>query len=820
MPDVPGFRRSFRFPWRSRRQIAAEIDEEIGFHLDMRREELMSQGVDENQAKERAEREFGDLERARRSLRGLDQGAERRRQGSRWLEELHQDTRFAVRTLRRSPGFAALAVLVLALAIGANTSLFSIINTVLLRPLKIDSPQKVWGVFAKHRQNADDFQSFSYPDYLDLRESSESFEALAAYNPVIAGISDGDVTDRAMGLISTADYFDVFGVPLALGRTFTAAEERPGSNLPVVVISHGLWQQRGGDRRILGRTIRINGTDFSVIGVAAEGFTGSIAILAPEFWLPTGVYGSIIREMMGEAIDLSDRRQHAMMLVGRLADGIGEELAGEELSRIAGQLSADHPEFGDHDLMLARLSRMGLSTRPMNDSVALAGSVTLMGMAAIVLLIACLNLANMLLARSSTRRTEVAIRQSLGGGRKRIVRQLLTEGMLLSLTGGLLGLLLSLGAGTILNRSIAPLLPFGEIQLEFHLDPRVLAATLLLACLGTVFFALGPALELVRGELLQDLKEGSRDGSGSARLGPRNVLVVAQIALSLGLITAAGLFVRGAWNAAEADPGFDMARGVVAEIDGSFVAYDEARMRQLYSELVSRLRALPGAEFASLSSNVPFSPMSENEAVFRPGSEDDSLSAERYVVGADYFETLGVSLLRGRGFSAAEESAPGPVTVAIIDRALSEQLWPGEDPLGRNLEIGGSEERSRRTVEIIGIAPDLRQQLLSSNDSGQIYLPFGRDFRPAMWLHVRPRSATLEGQAAMMEELRNTVRGVDPDLPILSLRRLESLREDNLELWLVRAGANLFLVFGSVALLLAVIGVYGVKAYTVARQDP
>ena len=473
-------------------------------------------------------------------------------------------------------------------------------------------------------------------------------------------------------------------------------------------------------------------------------------------------------------------------------------------------------------------------------------------MAAVVLLVASLNLANMLLARGTARRKELAIRLALGARRSRIVRQLLTEGFMLALLGGAFGILLALWAADLLVASLSRLVP---IDLVWQGGPNVslLAATFGFALLGTLCFALGPALKLSRATALEDLKTHAGEDAVRRRWRflPRNPLVVVQFAFSLALVTAAALFVRGAMEAANADTGLKVDRTFLVEVDGSLGGYDRTQTRQLYRTLEERLAAIPGVEAAGISGTVPFGMVSLGKRVQRAGAPADpdskpataadglAFDASWNTVGADYFKAVGLPLLRGRTFSEAEATLPGGPAVAIIDEALAKKLWPEGDALGQRLQFAvsrapkapgegsggagtfeqaGGDIKPGESVEVIGIVPSTRLALFDREIGTMIYVPFARGFQSNTFFFVKFAQLPKGGEAAMAEQLRKTVQSVSPVLPVLTLRTFEQHFEADLQLWVVRAGAVLFGIFGALALGLATVGLYGVKAYSVARR--
>ncbi|HEY5908375.1 MAG TPA: ABC transporter permease, partial [Vicinamibacteria bacterium] len=477
-----------------------------------------------------------------------------------------RDARHGFRLLRKAPGFSALAVLVLSLGIGANTAIFSLVNAFLLRPLSGTDAGVLYGLFSRDLNKPDGWRAFSWPNYKDIRDGNDVFASLLAHNLTMIGVREGDTTRRAMAGLVSANYFQALGVRIASGRPFLAAEEEAGSDVPVAIVSDGYARRRG---LRLGESVSVNGRALTVVGIAPAGFTGTTALLSPEVWLPLGLYDTTMMDMERAAGHLSDRSHHTLMLVGRLRPGVTPQAAEERLATLSTGLQQAYPgENKDQVLELSPVARMAISTHPTDDSVLRAPAVLLLAMAGVVLLIACLNLANMLLARGEARRKEIAIRLAIGGGRARVLRQLLTEALLLSLLGGVMGLLLSRWGTAALMATITPFLPI-EILFDGRPDVRVLGATLAFCVTSTLFFALGPALRLTGRDPLEDLKEHAGEARGAASrrfLSPRNLLVTAQVALSLVLVTAAGLFIQGARRAAESDPGFPLDGGLVLEL--------------------------------------------------------------------------------------------------------------------------------------------------------------------------------------------------------------------------------------------------------------
>jgi predicted permease len=747
------------------------------------------------------------------------------------MNSIIQDLDFGLRMMRKTPGFTVVAVLVLTLAIGGTTAMFSIINALAFRPPAVRNPAELVRVYSRDEKAAGTYRDWSYPNYVDLRGQNTVFSDLAGFTLAAVGVNEGDLTRRCFAALVTANYFATFGVQMAAGRGFLPEEEKPGSEIPAVVVSTELWRRTGSDPALVGKTLRINSRTFQVVGIAPEHFAGTTALFSFDLWLPLGMYDALPNDMMTEKKQrLADRQNHALMLVGRLKPGLTMAAAQPQLQALAGGLAKAYPEANkDHTLELGKLSRTSISTNPMQDQNSPALPILLMGMSGAVLLIACLNLANMLSARSAARRREVAIRLSLGASRGRLVRQLLTEGFLLSLLGGAGGLWLASWATKVLVASGAPKLPFMTIVLDLRPDWRVLAATMGFCALSVLLFALGPAWRVSRTNVTSQLKEQVGDElHGKLNRGvfaPRSLLVVGQLALSLALLTAAGLFAHGAVKASRANPGFSLDKDILAEVDASLAGYDEARGRQLFQELADRLQAMPGVQSASFGYLVPFGLFHENRDVLK-GSDDsksaaagaskpeESVGAGFNIIWTDYFKTLGLRMLMGRDFSRLEAVSSSASRVAIIDEPLAKQLWPGVNPLGRQLKFSDRPE----ALEVVGVVAGVRNDLYDKAPQPHVYVPFGQQYRPGVTWHVRYTGTGRQADAAMLKAVRDTIRSVDPRLAVISVQTMRNFHDEGLLLWIVKTGARLFGIFGGLALFLAVVGVYGVNAYVVARR--
>lgn len=728
------------------------------------------------------------------------------------MSNVFVELRLALRVLSKNPGTSAMAIAVLALGIGANSAMFSLVDALLLEPLPIERADELFGIFGRDRETGD-YSSVSYPNYVDLRERSEAFSEIAAHNIALVGIEAGETSRRGFIEIVSSNYLRLFGVTPLLGRDFLP-EEETGDNARVALISYNLWQQRGGSTDVLGTQIEINEVPYTIVGVMPPRFAGHMVLITPDLFVPISSY----RHLGTRTAPVSDRASPTLMLIGRVEES--RQQASAEVSTIARAFEDEWPEANRRlSFEVHPLQRMGVSTDPGNDSPMMMISALLLGLSMVVLLVAGLNLASVQGARTLSRQSEIALRLALGSGRLRIMRGLLLEGLLLALAGGAIGLVLAWIVPQLLASSFSRLAPF-DISLSSGVDVRIVLATFFFCLLATLIFGLLPALRVSRPDLSSSLREGAKGSqAGRRRVFSRgNLPVVAEIALTLVLLVVGGLFLRAAINAVGLEPGFDLDGSALVEIDSSFLGLDDDQGQQLSSQLVERLQALPGVESVAVAAIVPFGMTRSStnvQPIEQPLIEDggEQVLAAQNSVGPSYFETLEIPVLRGRSFRDNESES-----VVIVDRVLAERLWPDQDPLGRSLRFVGQMDDYGRPVEaeVVGVVATIRDSLLDSGDRAHVFRPFEDNYRPNHHLHIRYRDGRkIESE---LPAIRAAALEVEDNLPILTLRSMRQHLDESLDLWLMKTAARLFLVFGATALLLALAGVYGVRAYSVAAR--
>ena len=780
-------------------KLERDMAEEMRFHLDERTADNLADGLPPDEARYAAQRKFGNL----------DLIQETARDGRGWpeLEIALRDLRFAIRTLLKSPGFAAVALLTLALGIGANTALFSIMDRLLYRPLPVPAPERLAvlaGVSPDGRYLPSDF---NYPLFGDYQRGNTVFENLSATAVISVGVGGPSGTERRQALLVSGNYFSMLHVDAALGRTFARNEGITIDDAPVVVLGHGLWQaQFGADPRVIGQSVTLNGHAFTVIGVAPREFAGTTRGQVPDLYVPITMYGQLTAQRPGGEHPLASRYYTWHNIVGRLKDAVTRDQAQAAMQSLTGRIHAVSPDNTPERLAVLPgaqgiLDEVGDARRPLHLLLAISG---------LVLLIACANLANLQLARASGRAREFAVRVALGASRARLLRGLLAESVLLSLVGGAFGVLVAAWLNTLLQKFQLPNEPF---ELAGELSLRLLAFTAIVSVLTGVAFGLAPALQASRTQPVTDLKSGtSATETRGWRRSFRRSLVVAQIALSLVVLVCAGLFSRSLGKLQQVDPGFEPSRVVVMSLDLGLNSYGATQATAFYERLLEGTRALPGVEAASLSAVTPLSGRTPGWGFKRVEGFESKAGefpwCDVNFISSDYFRTLGIRLLSGRDFNSGDTASSS--RVAIVDEAFVLQYRRGQLSVGWHVYLPDDLTGKTVPVEIVGIVRSARGHNLGAAPQRIMFCPMTQ--QPGLALTLAVRSGLDPSAAIPM--LRALVKSLDADVPVFQVRQLDQQLSGSLAFQ--RLAATLLDGFGALTLSLVALGLYGVLAYSVS----
>jgi putative ABC transport system permease protein len=780
-----------------RSRMEDEMDAELRFHIESYAEDLVRNGAARKEAMHRARLEFGGIDRAKEECREA--------RGVNFLDPLLQDLRHSFRMLRKNRGFASIAVLTLALGIGANTAIFSVVNSFALRPLPVKDPSRLV-VVAQQTPDSGFLGSLSYLDLLDYRANSDAFSEMAGFSIDFAGLSTGASARRiAVGYV-TGNYFSMLGVQPAVGHLILPTQGDHLGADPIIVLGYAFWQREfGGASDIVGKNVKLNGRRFTVIGVADKSFRGTVSILELDAYVPL----SMISIAPGLENFWTRRDVRALQVLAYPRPKVSLEQAEASLNVVAAQLEKEYPATNHAVKMRVVYERLARPTPSVANRLPLVLSSFLM-LAGLVLVVACVNVANLILVRATLRQKEISVRTALGAAPLRIARQLVTESVVLAVLGGVVGTLFGFAASRLL--AVVRLPGDLPVHFDFAFDWRVFTFAFLVALATGVLTGLTPIFRALKANLSDTLREGGRSLSGGTeRHHIRNVLVVTQVCLSFVLLIAAGLFVRSLSRAENLYLGFDPHNVLNLGMDPRQLGYDETRTKSFYEDLENRVRALPGVESATLALSVPLGNSNQGAKVYREPTvpTEEVLQAFYNVVDPTYFQTMKIALARGRTFTLSDnEAAP---RVAVVNEAVAGRLWPGEDPIGKQFSFRGAQGPY---VQVVGVTRNGKYVFIGEDRQNFFYVPAGQNFTSAKILQIR----TSLPPEAIRKNVEQQIHALEADLPVYGIETMEHSLGGGNGFFLIRMGALFALILGLLGLILAIVGVYGVVSYAASRR--
>ncbi|MDE3181157.1 MAG: ABC transporter permease, partial [Acidobacteriota bacterium] len=791
----------YRFRSLFRRGAAeAELDEELRFHIEQEAEKREQSGLPRAEALRQARLAFGPGDQTKEECREA--------RGVSTAENLVRDLHYGLRQLARNPGFAVAAVVVLALGIGANVAIFCGLNGLFLRPLPVKNPNQLVEFAFGQRGALGEF-NFSYPDFRDLRDQMTTVQDIFAYRFGVDGLSDGHHAGRIVTSFVTGNYFAALGLKPALGRLISSEEGNPAGSNPVLVLGYSYWRSRfGGDPRVIGRQVNVDGHAVTIIGVAPKDFRGLLSIVDMQAYLPINMAA-----IAGDEHWTEERHTHDLFVFGRLMPGTSLKDARASLAVIGSRLSREYPKIDAAAALRVfpeKDARLSPQPQPGHYARTMIAIWLFLGMAVLLLLLACFNVANIFLVRSTAREHEMAVRAALGASRGRLARQVLAESFLAALLGGGAGILAGAWASRLLssiNFNVG--IPY---HLDFGLDWRVFAYACAAVVVAAILVGVVPALRAARASAA-DARLGESRTFAAPRHRLRNTLVAAQIAVSMVLLIAAGLFARSLGAVEHIDLGFHARRVLNLTMNTHEAGYNGAQAKEFYKELLAGVRALPGIRSASLAAIVPLSARESDDAIYVEGRlPPPGQPATRFFdnqVSPGYFETMGISIVRGRAFTEADKSSTR--LVAIVNQTMASRLWPNEDPIGRRFKMYNS---SNPWTTVVGVARDSKYRSILDASLPYFYLPLSQDFSSDETLEVR----TLRPPETMAREIERQIHRLAPDLPVSNVQTMEQAMDTPWGIFDFHLGKWLAGVIGLIGLMLAIVGIYGVVSYAASRR--